>query len=88
MNGYMLVRVMSAGVYFDCWQKIENGTVVAHVQEDGAPIELPEIREEFCLIKKLESHLPIKAERLVAEAAQQATSVPPVAGGPALGETE
>lgn len=53
MNGYMKIRVMSGGRYADCWQQIKDGQVVAHVDDDGAVVGLPDPHEAHCLTGQL-----------------------------------
>lgn len=53
MKGFMAIRVMADGRYFDVWQQIEDGHVVGHVRDDGTPVELPEPCESHCLTGQL-----------------------------------
>lgn len=53
MNGYMQIRVMAGGAYFDCWQQIEGSAVVAHVDDAGAVVTLPEVHEAYVLTKQM-----------------------------------
>jgi hypothetical protein len=38
MDGFYKVRIMAAGQYFDCWQKIVSERVAGYVKEDGEEI--------------------------------------------------
>lgn len=49
MNGYVKLRVCKDGRYADCWQKVEEGSVVDHVNDGGASVSLPDGSESFCL---------------------------------------
>lgn len=49
MNGYLKIRVMTSGTYFDCWQKIEAGEVTGHVDDASAPVALPAVHEAYVL---------------------------------------
>lgn len=74
MNGYIKIRVMADGRYFDCWQKVVDGVVTQHVMDNGNPIVAPEKREEMVLDGRLhfapnvlEAPEPPKPEPVVAE---------------------
>lgn len=49
INGYIKIRVMKDGRYADCWQKVVEGTVVDHVDDDGKPLALPAAHEAISL---------------------------------------
>ena len=53
MNGYLKIRVMAEGKYFDCWQKVEDGSVISHVDDTGAPVTLPAVHEAVTLTGQL-----------------------------------
>lgn len=53
MNGYIKIRVMSNGTYFDCWQKIVDGSVVDNVKDDGTQATLPAVHEAMTLTGQL-----------------------------------
>lgn len=49
MNGFIKVRIMSAGTYFDCWQHVQDGNVVGYVDTDSNPVTLPQPHEAMVL---------------------------------------
>ena len=53
MNGYLKIRVMADGKYFDCWQKIEDGVVAGHVDDASAAVALPAVHEAMTLTGQL-----------------------------------
>lgn len=60
MNGYIKVRIMSAGSYFDCWQRVQAGAVIGYVTSNGDTVELPEVHEAYVLDKQLYAALPVE----------------------------
>lgn len=49
MNGFVKIRICADGRYFDCFQKVENGVVVVHLDEKGKPVAIPARHEAHVL---------------------------------------